>query len=296
MSNIEVGTMHTMEVTRSTVKGYEVTKRNETAKLAIEDLTEEIAIGDLIDVFVYHDKEDKLNATMNVPEVTTDSFGWAKVIQIVPHLGAFVNFGLPNEVLVPHDALPAYRSVWPKHGDELYITLTHDRRGRMLAKLASEFTFDGLYDFGGDTPVNTVVEGKIIRVDREGSVLITTDNLRGFIHNTEMDREPRIGQFVEGRVIEAKEDGSINVSLLPLKHERIDTDADKITAYIEEAGGSMSFTDKSDADQIRSTFHMSKSSFKRALGRLMKNRLIKQEDGKTILLEPKVEETEDIKA
>lgn len=284
MYKIEVGTFHSMTVTGKTEESYTLTKQRATVTLAVENATRELALDEEVDVFVYHDKLHNLLATMNFPEVTTGSYGWAEVIQIVPSLGAFVNFGLDREFLVPHDTLPAYRSVWPKHGDKLYVTLTHDKQGRLLARLASEESFDDVYEYGGEQPVNTEVRGYTIRVDREGAVILTDENFRGFIHHTEVAREPRLGEYVFGRVIEAKEDGSINVSLLPLKHERIDTDAEKILAYLNESAGEMNFTDKSDPGQIKTVFQMSKSSFKRALGNLMKKRLINQKDRKTFLV------------
>src|SRR5690625_4677428 len=114
--------------------------------------------------------------------------------------------------------------------------------------------------------------------------MITDNTERGFIHHTEREVEPRLGEYVTGRVIEVKEDGTLNVSLLPLKHERMADDATKILSYLEESAGEMTFTDRSDPEEIRATFHMSKSAFKRALGRLMKEKKIEQRDGKTFLL------------
>lgn len=290
MFNIEVGTIHLMTVTEITETAYTLTKQDTTATLSIENATRVLEVDESVDVFVYHDKENNLLATMTLPEVTTSSFGWAEVIQIVPRLGAFVNFGLDREILVPYDALPAYRSVWPNHGDKLYIYLTTDKQGRLLAGLANEDSFDDLYVFAGDLLVNTIVKGHIIRVDREGAVVLTEENYRGFIHHTEVEREPRLGAFVEGRVIEAKVDGSINVSLLPLKHERMDADAEAILALLHASAGVIDFSDKSDPEEIKNTFKMSKSSFKRALGRLFKQRLIIQKEGQTHLVDKPAEE------
>lgn len=293
METLEVGTIYAMTVEKYTRVGFLLKKDFIELMLFAENATKELIIGDVIDVFIYQDKNDVLRATMNIPKATFQAYDWAEVIEVVPHYGAFVNIGLPREVLVPYDSLPLYKTAWPITGDKLYVTLTRDKQERLLAKLATEESFDDVYEFAEDVSLNDEVSGYAIRVDREGTVMITDNtNHRAFIHHTEMEREPRLGQLIYGRVIEVKDDGSINVSLLPLKHERIDTDADVILNYLNEADGVMPYTDKSHPDDIRILFHMSKSNFKRALGRLMKIRKIKQEDGKTFLVEETEVETE----
>ena len=94
-----------------------------------------------------------------------------------------------------------------------------------------------------------------------------------------MTAEPRLGQDVTVRIIDVKEDGSLNGSLLPRKHERLGEDAEKIFAYLESVGGKMPFGDKSTPEEIQEMFGMSKGAFKRALGTLMKAKKIKQQEG-----------------
>ena len=73
----------------------------------------------------------------------------------------------------------------------------------------------------------------------------------------------------------------MNGSLLPRKHERLSDDAEQVLAYLQDVGGRMPFGDKSSPDEIKDMFNMSKASFKRALGTLMKERKITQKDGWT---------------
>src|SRR5699024_749962 len=166
-------------------------------------------------------------------------------------------------------------------GDQLYVTLDTDKKGRLLAVPATEKVFNDLYGFATEVELNDAVVGRAIRVDREGTVIFTDENYRGFIHHTEREKEPRLGEQVTGRVIEVKEDGTLNVSLMPLKHERMSDDAEKIFAYLEANGGEMPFGNKTDPDIIRDTFHMSKAAFKRALGRLMKKGKVKPHENTT---------------
>jgi len=279
-----VGTVHQMTVQEVSDQGYLLLKGTEKAILPNEVVERKLEVDDSIDVFVYHDKRGKLIATAELPKVVRGLYSWVEVIEAVPNLGVFVDIGAGVEVLVSMDDLPLFQSAWPVEGDKLYVTLTTDKKERLLAVTGSERDFSDLFTFASDIDLNADVSGYVIRTDREGAVIITDEpHYRAFIHHTEREREPRLGEHVTGRVIEVKEDGTLNVSLLPLKHERMDDDAEKIFAYLTEAGGEMPFGDKSDPEAIRATFQMSKSAFKRALGRLMKEKKIEQRDGKTYL-------------
>src|SRR5699024_11218065 len=110
---------------------------------------------------------------------------------------------------------------------------------------------EALYSFSHNLELNDTVSGYIVRVDREGAVMMTDNKERAFIHHTERDVEPRFGQYISGRVIEVKEDGTLNVSLLPLKHERINDDAERIHAFLKENYGEIIYGDKRDPEAIR---------------------------------------------
>ncbi len=115
-----------------------------------------------------------------------------------------------------------------------------------------------------------------------GSFLISIpENYRIFVHNTEQEKEPRLGQEVDVRVVEVHDDGTMNGSMLPRVEERLSGDSEVIFNYLQNLGGKMPFTDKSTPEEIQEMFNMSKGAFKRALGRLMKERKITQEDGWT---------------
>ncbi|MEI3613860.1 CvfB family protein [Pseudogracilibacillus sp. SO30301A] len=282
---LEVGTIHTMKTDRKTDEGFIVKKTGGQAFLPQEYTDGNLEIGTFIDVFLYNDRQGKMVATMQLPKMVIGSYELAEVKDVIPNLGVFVDIGMTEEVLVSMDELPLYPKVWPVPGDKLYVTLNTDKKGRLLAVPATEKYFNELYGFASEVELNETIVGRTIRVDREGTVIITEENYRGFIHHTEREKEPRLGEEVTGRVIEVKEDGTLNISLLPLKHERMDDDAEKILTFLEKTDdGSMPYDDRSEPEKIRATFGMSKSAFKRALGRLMKERKIEQRDGKTYLV------------
>ena len=278
-----IGEIHTLHIRDKSDRGFILTKDADVVVLPYVLADKELAIGDDVQAFMYTDKSGRIIASTSLPRMQIGTFGWAEVVEVLPNLGAFVNIGTSTDILVSLDELPALTDVWPDVGDQLFITLKKDKRNRLLAIPATEEELEAEYNFSTDLELNDAVSGYIVRVDREGAVIMTDNKERGFIHHTERDIEPRFGEYVTGRVIEVKEDSTLNVSLLPLKHERIGDDAEQILAYLKEHDGEIPFGDKSDPDAIRSTFQMSKGAFKRALGHLMKAKLITQQDGKTYL-------------
>jgi len=283
--NLSLGTIHTMLVDGETETGYIVTKGLNETILAFEETNQSYRVGELVDVFVYQAKNGDVTVTAQLPDIVIGSYGWVEVVDIFPSLGVFVKLTDSIDVLLPKDDLPFVHKAWPLPKDKLYITLSLDKQNRLLGKLGKETIFEDMMQIASsDIELNERVAGRIIRSEREGAVIFTDDQYRGFIHHSEMEHDVRLGELVEGRIIEVKENGTINVSLKPMKHERLDDDAETILSYIEAQDGQIPFGDKSDADLIRDTFGMSKSAFKRALGRLMREGKVKQENGSTFKL------------
>ena len=121
------------------------------------------------------------------------------------------------------------------------------------------------------------VKATVIRTGKIGTNIMTEEGYLGFIHESERREEPRLGEIIEGRVIRVKDDGQINVSLIPQKEIAMTKDSEMILNYLRSCQGAMPFYDKSEPDEIRQVFKISKASFKRALGKLMKEGKIYQE-------------------
>lgn len=283
MDQLPVGTVQTMQVKRIIDTGYVLDKDGVEVLLHINEATEQLTDQAEVSVFLYHDKQMNTIATMTLPSVTINQYNWAEAMEVIPDLGVFVNIGTTKEVLVSIDDLPVVTEVWPKQGDQLYVTLGKDRQGRLLALPATEGVVESEREWAPENLLNTTFEGRVYFTSREGTALLTREGYRGFIHHTERQTEPRLGEQIKGRVIDVKEDGTLNMSLLPLKQHRMDDDAEIILQALQENEGIIPFSDKSDPEDIRGTFQMSKSAFKRALGRLMKQGLIEQRDGQTFL-------------
>ncbi|RKQ16650.1 hypothetical protein D8M05_06630 [Oceanobacillus bengalensis] len=281
---LKIGTVETMTVLRKIDTGYVLEKQAEQSLLHHNETEKELEEGQEVTVFLYNDKKGNIAATTTLPTVRMDTYGWAEVVNVSPRIGgAFVNIGIAKEMLVSKDDLPLFESVWPKPGDKLFVTLGLDQKGRLLAIPASEGAMYREIELAPEDLLNKQITGRVYHTSKEGSAIITEEYYRGFIHHTERKREPRLGEEVTGRVIEVKYDGTLNVSLRPLKQHGMTLDADIIIEHLEANDGVIPFHDKSDPDDIRGTFEISKAAFKRALGKLMKEGKIEQRDGKTYL-------------
>lgn len=260
---------------------YILTNGDLEIPLNASDVAETIAIGDVLKVFLYTDRRGDLQATTAIPHITEADYGWARVLKVTKE-GAFCDIGTSREVLVRAEDLPAIEEVWPESGDHLYITLRTDRNGDLFGRLITEEKVNDMYEGAAEDMFNKNITARPYRLLPVGSFLLGVDNPhRIFVHESEMKAEPRLGQEVQVRIIDVKEDGSLNGSFLPRKHERLGEDAEKIFAYLESVSGKMPFGDKSTPEEISEMFKMSKGSFKRALGTLMKARKITQKDGWT---------------
>lgn len=282
MIKIPVGKRVKMTVTEKTDQGYILLKDSGQALLPYDQTDKTLKIDEPIEVFLYNDKKGKIIATTTIPDAQIDQYGWAEVAEVLP-IGAFVNIGIAKEVLVPRDHLPSLKKVWPKPGNQLYVKLDTDKQDRLLAIPASEDVFIDRIKLASEDMHNQQVSGIIYLTRREGAACITDQGYRGFIHHTERKEDPCLGDRINGRVIHVKEDGTLNISLLPYKKEGMREDAEMILEHLERNKGMIPFSDQSDPADIRDTFQISKAAFKRALGKLMKEGKVEQRDGNTYL-------------
>ena len=282
LSTFKVGDVRKLTIKKPVDDGYILTDESTDVFLKTEN---ELEVGDQIEVFLYHNQSGEIVASAEIPTVQLTTFDWGEVVRVIQDLGVFVDIGANIEVLLSNDDLSEYKQVWPIVGDQVYISLKLDKKDRLLAEPVREGDFEGTWENAPENLFNQDIKGRVFRSGREGAALITEDGYRGFVHHTERKEEPRVGEWVEGRVIKVKENGTLNISLLPRKQEAQADDAEKIKTYLEENNGEIPIDNKSGPDLIRETFDMSKSAFKRAIGKLYKERLIKQEEGKTILID-----------
>lgn len=279
--SLQAGEIVTLMCSRETDIGYMLIQEKEEVFLHRNEAAGEIELDQEVTVFLYHDSKGRLSATMEMPHITTEGYGFAKVVSQLEGIGVFVNIGISKDILLEKGDLPPLEEVWPQEGDEIFCTLKRTNKGRLLIKLATEPVMKKFSVPAESSVLNKNVSGIIYRTLRVGSYILTDERFIGFIHESQRRTEPRIGERVNGRIIDVKNDGSINVSLLPRVHEGLDQEANDIYDYIMSRGGAMPYWDKSDAEDIKARFNISKAAFKRAIGRLLKEDKIYQENGWT---------------
>ncbi|WP_342499438.1 S1 RNA-binding domain-containing protein [Bacillus sp. FSL W7-1034] len=275
------GEQLTLQIDNEMEYGYFLTDGEDSVLLHRSEMTEDIGDRDEVEVYLYVDHEERLAATMKIPKINAHTYDWVEVVDVVEDMGAFVDIGLSKDALVATEHLPPFEEAWPKKGDKLYCMLKVTSYGRMFAKPATEDVISELFTEAPETLMNKEMTGTIYRLIATGSFMLTDTGVRGFIHRTERKEEPRLGSTVTGRVIAVKEDGTVNVSLLPRKQDALSVDAEEILTYMRTRNGAMPYGDKSNPEDIRERFQMSKAAFKRALGHLMKNDLVYQKEGWT---------------
>jgi len=265
-----IGHTATLTVARIADFGYFLTDGNDDVLLHKNQAQQELAEGDEVEVFLYMDSQGRTSASMTIPELAVGSYSWVKVTDTNPKIGVFLNIGLPKDILLGADDLPAHHSVWPKVGDLVYVTLRVNRNYLLYARLASDQVIQSISVMATRKDFNKNVQGHIYRTAKVGSWIYTIEGYKGFIHESQRNQEPRLGEKVEGRIIDVKEDGTINVSLLARKEESQDLDSSRIYEYLMSRNGAMPYNDKSTPEDIQERFGLSKGAFKRALGKLMK--------------------------
>ncbi|MEK3936718.1 S1-like domain-containing RNA-binding protein [Sporosarcina sp. FSL W7-1349] len=281
MKELQPGTMTELEViakegSRWILEG--------DVQMNASDADETLEVADRVTVFLYVNRRKELSATTQLPRVTIGSYGWARVIRIDAKEGVYVDIGAPVEVLVNKADMPRVRALWPQTDDMLYMTLRTDLGGTLFGRLVTEERALEQIAAAPASLTNANLKARAYRLLPVGSFLLSIpENYRIFIHQSEREKEPRLGEELDVRVIGVREDGTLNGSLLPRKQERLADDSEVILRYLQDSGGQMPFTDKSNPEEIQEMFTMSKGAFKRALGRLMKEGKITQEDGWTTL-------------
>lgn len=288
---MEAGNLVDLEAAREVPpNGYFLTDGQQNVLLPYSEIVGSIQAGDRIQVFLYHDTQDRLTATMKRPKLISGEVGLLEVVDIHERFGYFLEMGLGRHLLLPYRNVPELDELRPRIGDHIYVFLTHDRQGRLIAKLAGEEELAPLCVRAPSTWKNQWVEARVYKPLQMGSFVMCDAGVLGYgvigmIPSAERTRLLRVGEQVKVRVTFVREDdGRVNLSMRLPKEKSRDEDSDRIIAYMKERPrGAMPYSDQTPADVISQKFGMSKSAFKRALGKLMKENVVYQENNWTYL-------------
>ena len=283
----ELSTVVQAIITDENEKYFFVQKSGETFRLKKDEATESLKIGDVVTGFLYENSSRKKVFTLNIPEVTNESYGWASVTQVRKDLGVFVDIGLEDkDMVVSLDELPSMKELWPKKNNRLYVTLIKDKKERTWATMGDGQALNEKAIRGHKGLLNKDLTGTVTQVRLVGTTIMTPENYKLFLHPSERMYEPTLGEEITVRVIGLRPDGVLNVSMRPRAHEAIGDDAEMIVAMLKNRPTrTLPYWDKTDPKTIKEIFGISKGQFKRAIGNLLKAKRITQEEGFIHLIE-----------
>ncbi|MFU0826036.1 MAG: S1 motif domain-containing protein [Lachnoclostridium sp.] len=222
----------------------------------------DIKLGDSLQVFVYKDSEDRPIATTAIPKLTLGKIALLPVKEVTS-IGAFLDWGLAKDLLLPFKEQTAK----VHSGDQVLVALYIDKSKRLCATMK-------IYDYlelsspykKDDRVTGTVYE----IIDNFGAFVAVDNRYCALIPSKELFCKLKVGDSVQARVTQVKEDGKLDLSIREKSYIQMDSDADLILERLKKAGGFLPYHDKTDSDIIREQFGLSKNAFKRAIGRLMK--------------------------
>lgn len=270
---IELGKVQKLQIDRHTSIGaYLKAKGNDDKDVLLpkKEVPSEANVGDEIQVFVYKDSDDRIIATTRKPRLTLGQIGFLKVVEVTK-IGAFLDWGLEKDLFLPFKE----QKDKVEKGREYLVGLYIDKSDRLCATT----NVSKLLSTQSPYKENDSAMGTIYSLAREIGAFVAVDNKYiGLIPNKELYGNYKRGDEVEVRITKVNQDGKLNLSLRKKAYIQMDDDAKKVLEKLISKGGKLRLNDNSSPEKIKSELNMSKSAFKRAVGRLMKDGKVKITD------------------
>ena len=265
--HIYVGELNTLAVNRVSEPGIYLISDDQTEVLLPNAyVTKSMEIGSALDVFIYTDSEDRLVATTLKPYVYLYEFAFLEVVDNMK-FGSFVDIGLPKHILVPKNKQKGTFEVGKRRVLQL---LLDDKTNRLIA---SE-KYDLLKEIKG-LEKNAEVEIILYSKTPLGYKVIVNNSYEGMIYHTEIFENLKIGDTKRAYVKNVRDDNKIDISLQKIGEK---ASGDKVFDVLIKEGGKLDFTYKSEADEIKAKFGISKKAFKASLTKLLTEDKIVLED------------------
>ncbi len=234
----------------------------ERVLLPKKQMPEQAQVGDSVEVFIYRDSKDRLIATTGRPQLTLHGVARLRVAQ-VGKIGAFLDWGLEKDLLLPFKEQTRKVSA----GEECLAALYIDKSSRLCATMNVYPYLDTASPYQKDDRVR----GTVYEISRNfGAFVAVDDKYSGLIPQRELYGPVQIGDVVDARVTEVKEDGKLTLSIREKAYLQIEKDACRVLEIMESFDGVLPFTDKASPEVIKREMQMSKNEFKRAVGHLLK--------------------------
>ena len=265
---IRLGEYNTLEILRETDPGLYLGDTQENVVLLPHRYKpENFNIGDMLEVFVYLDYEERPVATTLTPHVLLNDFGYLHCSD-VNEFGAFMDWGVQKQLFVPfkEQARPM------KVGNWYIIYLSMDKQTNRL--VGSSKTNKYLNNDSVTLQKFDEIAIMVTHITDLGANVIVNGTHKGLIFVNDIFEDIRTGDTMKAYVKGVREDNKIDVVLQSPGYRSIEPNANFILDELKAAGGFMPLHDKSDPQDIKNELGMSKKSFKKAIGTLYKDKQI----------------------
>lgn len=226
------------------------------------------AEGDAIEVFLYRDSEDRLVATTETPLAAVGEFAAMRVKDVHPRAGAFLDWGLSKDLLLPYREQRPHVAV----GETAVVAVLLDPDTQRIIASTDVERFLGRtrppYANGDAVDILVYAQSDL------GYNAIVDNSFRGLLYRTNLAGPLALGARFRGFVKTVREDGKLDLSLDASGYGRVAPLTQTILDQLARAGGRLNFDDSSDPEAIRARFGASKKAFKQALGALYRARRI----------------------
>ena len=270
---IKQGVVNTLQVNRVSEPGIYLISGDETEVLLPNAyVKKEMAIDSLLDVFIYTDSEDRLVATTLKPYLYLNEFANLKIVDSAK-FGYFVDIGLPKDLLVPKNRQKGTYNI----GSYKVLQMQFDERTSRL--IASEKYI--LEEEPKNLKQGDEVEIILYSKTPLGFKVIVNNLFDGMIFHSEIFENLKIGDKKRAYIKNLREDKKLDISLQKIGEK---VDSNKVLEILKANGGVLNFTYKSDAEDIKNMFAMSKKAFKATLTKLIDEKKINLENDRICLI------------
>jgi uncharacterized protein len=263
---IQIGKINTLKVASRVASEIYLASPTSAKVLLVDRKPPPCQVGDNLEVFVYVDMDGHLAASSIIPNALVNELAWLKVVS-VNRVGAFLDWGLPKDLLVPFGEQHQELEV----GQSYLVKLFLDPQNRILAttKIDKLLADEGV-DFTAGQKVSLLIAD---RTDL-GIKAIVNDSHWGMLYPNELFQPVQKGQKLEGYIKRIREDHKIDLTLHQPGYGKVEELTDIILARLKDNQGFLELSDKSPPETIYTAFGVSKKVFKQAIGALYKQKLI----------------------
>jgi predicted RNA-binding protein (virulence factor B family) len=267
---LKLGSINRLKISKKTPQGlYLEALDGDSVLLPNRYVTPQMNIGDEIDVFIFNDSEDRYVATTDIPKYEYGEFGVFRVVDVTK-FGVFVDWGMPKDLFMPLGNMKKEL----KKGDSVIGKIVYDEKTDRLmldSKLSRHIKKAKNYK------TNDIVDIIVIAKTPLGYKCIVDNKFEGMLFDNEIFEDIKIGEKNKAFVKNVREDGKLDLSLQKIGSR--DDIKDKVYKILKE-WGEIKITTKSDPEEIKKHFKVSKKAFKSAVNELIKEGKIIQEEGK----------------